>query len=282
MTPELPFYLRYQDAESSQDTTQEASFRCFPDLPPEMRHEIWRHAASSGEDSKGICILSLKKDSPDQYEPLVVYLPRPSSLSATNKEAREISSKCPPPTRAYDPATDILYVSRAAFFDFTSKVCKSVACPWVSKIKHLALCVSVSKGRLWLPRALEHMGSLETISVVYPRTSGRIESFEEVALPSDRSVSLRLLTDEEKAGLTIVTDHVYDPWGGGVYVGDDNTVGQHLLKIESELVRSCSPRTGVVAVPSLWDYGTMTLKLRYDARVFESSPYTDQSQVERH
>jgi hypothetical protein len=109
---------------------QTASFSRFQDLPPELRHEIWRLAALDPppryQQPHGICILDCDAESiRDLYAPtrLQAGRPRPKvhclrpntnpALFLVSTEAYEIVSSIPPHqfVRDYIPHRDIMYSS---------------------------------------------------------------------------------------------------------------------------------------------------------------------------
>lgn len=145
-------------------------FELFPQLPPEIRREIWRLAIPP---TKGVCIL------PPHYaaasnEEFTVRNPY-SPLTRTCTEAREICLENSPLTRDFHPETDILYVSGASFDNFC-RICHE---PWPARLRHIAIALPLSGERTAFypyrnPLPLEHLHELDKISIVYPKAVGTV------------------------------------------------------------------------------------------------------------
>lgn len=119
-------------------------FHLFPELPPEIRQEIWLQAQlEANEGAAGMCILGLKDQSmPDA--PLAY--PYSSPLRSTNSESRYIALSHDPSPRPFDPARDTLYVRKRAFSVFAYRAYYRRQSEWVGQIRHLALAVGVAYG----------------------------------------------------------------------------------------------------------------------------------------
>ncbi|KAK3335104.1 hypothetical protein B0T19DRAFT_405612 [Cercophora scortea] len=258
---------------------QTGDFAQFSRLPPDIRHEIWRAASSSPASTPGVCIFTIAKPEccgpnshrPAVHAPLVVHEPANPALLATSTEAYDIALRSKTPTRPYNPATDILYIPKDGFYNFMGDVCGRLGEPWVADIRHLALALPVADQGLWLPIALLRLASLQTLSIVYPAASGTFECHDDVPLPGDSSTPLRLLTEEERARLTIVADYEYETHGGTFPIRWRKNVDEHLTLVEGELVSNTLPNRRILneePVP-IWDGDAQRLVLRYQARVFE-------------
>lgn len=164
-------------------------FHLFPELPPEIRQEIWLQAQlEANEGAAGMCILGLKDQSmPDA--PLAY--PYSSPLRSTNSESRYIALSHDPSPRPFDPARDTLYVRKRAFSVFAYRAYYRRQSEWVGQIRHLALAVGVAYGGVNLRFMIKLMSSLETLSFVMPSASS-----------SDRGemIDVRAEVDPLKAG----------------------------------------------------------------------------------
>ncbi|KAK3693297.1 hypothetical protein B0T22DRAFT_37937 [Podospora appendiculata] len=258
---------------------QTGDFAQFSRLPSDIRHEIWRAASSSPAATPGVCIFTMAKPEhcgptshrPAVHAPLVVHEPVNPALLATSTEAYDIAQRSKTPTRAYNPATDILYIPKDGFYNFTGGVCGHLGEPWVADIRHLALALPVADQGLWLPIALLRLASLKTLSIVYPAASGTCGCHDDVLLPADSSTPLRQLTEEERADLTIVADYEYETHFGTFPIRWRKNADEHLTLVERELVMNTLPNRRILneePVP-IWDADARRLALRYQARVFE-------------
>jgi hypothetical protein len=139
----------------------------------------------------------------------------------------------------------------------------------VTQIKHLALCNSVSLTGLWLPNAMEYMLSLETLSIVYPRSSGNIDWFEEITLPSDPNATLRLLTEKEMAQVIVTANYIESTWAEDLEITWRDTAREHLERIERGLIHPFVNGYTSPVAPA-WNMETKKLNLIYQARIFQS------------
>jgi hypothetical protein len=174
--------------------------------------------------------------------------------------------------RDYRPATDILYIPTDAFEHFTSDVCGNCAEPWAAHVRHLALSLPKADYGLWLPIALQRLASLETLSLVYPASSGTFDCHDDVPLPTEKGTTLRMLTDEERAALIIKADYLYETHGGDIPIVWTKNANEHLKMVEANLVKNSGPQgwNPGAPLPPRWDKDAGRLDLRYEARVFES------------
>jgi len=253
-------------------------FPQFSRLPPDLRQEIWREASSFPSSAAGVCILrmaspavwTLAERPPRTHGPLVVHEPVNINLLATNTEAYDIALRSAGGTHEYDPARDILYLdSRTTFEYFVGVICGREPDPWTADVRHLAVALNMADRGLWLPNALTWLASLETLSIVYPAASGIFDCHATVPPPENPGALLHLLTKEERAGLTITANYLYETHGGDVPVVWTKKADEHLSMIEEHLVMYCAPDWRGGRCP-IWDGATKRLKLKYQARVFKS------------
>jgi len=137
-------------------------FKSFPRLPPELRWQIWQHAASSPPKRPGVCIAPK-----DLNQSLTVLETGSLGMLLASKEARKIALKfCV--TRKYDPITDILYTHQPRLWRCIHGDNKPPA--WVKDVRHLALPLTYLKLRRFRLMTADFK-SMERISVVYPNSS---------------------------------------------------------------------------------------------------------------
>ncbi|KAF4979154.1 hypothetical protein FZEAL_4582 [Fusarium zealandicum] len=177
-------------------------------LPLELRRKIWELSlwSSATLPDPGVYV-ARTSPKPELHAELNVQNPYSPSM-ATSRESRQISLENLPRVRDYNPATDILYVGTESFWDFC-QLCELET--WPSRIRHLALALMLSEMAHWLPMALKYMVMLETISVVYPQTSGEVDSHPEDVVPTRACKVLTKLADDRMDGaLRIDADYVLD------------------------------------------------------------------------
>lgn len=223
----------------------------------------------------GVCIFSNTRDSRlDDPSSLVVHELYNRALLARNTEAHDVALMYSGPTRAFDPEIDILCIPKNSFDYFTSTLCVSERrAPWVSNIRHLAIPLSVSDSGLALPLALLRLTSLTTISIVYPAPSGTFDCFQDMAVPAERGVAPRLLTEQELASITIEADYMYDTWAGAFPVRWTSNGVDYLKMVETTLNRACRPENSMNGeITSLWDHESRRLKIKYEGRCFKALP----------
>ena len=197
---------------------------------------------------------------------MVVHEPVNLNLLATNTEAHDISIQSGGGTREYDPARDVIYLgSWDTLQYFTSVCCGRAPEPWVADVRHLALSLDMSDSGLWLPIALCNLPLLETLSVVYPAASGTFDCHDTVPLPANPATALDLLTDEERAELTVNADYLYETHGSDIRIVWTKNADEHLKIVEDNLVRDADWRG---TRPPIWDHARGRLKLKYQAKVF--------------
>jgi hypothetical protein len=190
---------------------KKAHFPLFSRLPPELRHQIWRIAASSPPSSPTSQALILAPNASDSGQ--IVHEPHNPSLLATNTEARQVTLTTPRPTRPFNPAIDILYVPRQSLASFSAAVLRPWPWPDWASVHHLALPSTDLYRVLASPDFLRGLWRLRTLSVVYPASSGTVDYFQEVVVPEaekEGSVYLRLLNDDELAGITVQAEYMQE------------------------------------------------------------------------
>ncbi|KAK0616641.1 hypothetical protein B0T14DRAFT_497832 [Immersiella caudata] len=167
------------------------AFTRFPDLPAELRIEIWHCAATSKPTSaaKSVCIFpeirSLNPDhisyddEPKSEKPVVFEIGCPAML-LTSHEPRSAALQCGV-WRAYNPSIDILYVPPSRLHSFRTYLrCADryeayseprpsnwrTTTGWITSSSHLALRHR-EHGLEKLGSSLSALSSLQTISFVF-------------------------------------------------------------------------------------------------------------------
>lgn len=150
------------------------TFPAFSRFPADIRHEIWRTAATTPRANvPGVCILTFSQ--PGQHGPLVVHEPRNPLLLQVSTEAYAITASSPPPApRPFNPAIDTLYLGPSEFIYFTDHLIRrpSEEVPWFREIRHVALSLAVADRGLALPMTIMYLHKLASIAVVYPGVEG--------------------------------------------------------------------------------------------------------------
>ncbi|KAK3367524.1 hypothetical protein B0H63DRAFT_489356 [Podospora didyma] len=266
------------DTKSSQSRNKSPkssnTFAQFARLPADVRQEIWGIASSSPASTPGVCILELEDKEPYGCAPLVVHEPYNPALLATNTEAHDIASKSRPAPRDFDPAKgDILYIPDGNMCDrlqISAQYDKgSVAERCIGTIRHLAIPIALATSPYAVGRALRFLGSLETISVVYPQPPGpsgeKVNCFADVE--AEAGIPLRLLTADELADITVVADYTYQTWHSDLQIKWKMNGKEHLDSLAGNLNHEARPGNGQPD-PAMWDPKTKKLKLKYEGRVF--------------
>lgn len=269
-----------------------ATFQQFPQLPADIRQQIWSIAAASSSSSStpGICIFSETYDESMENNPnpphLPVHEPHNRVLLETNTEAHDIALMSPGPTREYDPDIDTLYITRDSFHHFTGNVCGYGGPEWVSRIRHLAIPFSLSESGSWLPIAMTRLASLKTLSLAFPAPAavagGTVDCFQEVVVPGEGEgegemasarLRLRVLTKGELEGITVKANYMYDTWAGAFPVVWEHNGREHLEGLEERLDQECAPEAREEGdVSPVWDAKGKRLGIRYEGCCFEVVP----------
>ncbi|KAK3985400.1 hypothetical protein QBC44DRAFT_404522 [Cladorrhinum sp. PSN332] len=251
-------------------------FTLFPNLPADVRQEIWRIAALEPPSSPAICHLSiLLRVNDDGLDldaspPRLVIQPAPNrALLATNTEAHDIALMSPRPPRDFNPATDVLYIDSPRTWD--TFLAKRRDLRWhetvvhcLRNVRHIALSMQCAALELWVPEQerpipLGELDLLTKISIVYPKPSefGSSTWWNDVTTPQG-DATLRLLTDAERAksrlsGLMVPS---------GLPMGVD----EHLGALEISLIKLCQShgerRHGGVSFSSTWHSYTCICRKR--------------------
>ena len=258
---------------TARDDTHNADtrFEQFSQLPVELRDIIWEMAAQE-TSTPAVCILTVTprtNETAAQHKPLMVHAPHNEDVAASCHRARDVALKLSPLTREYNPETDILYLDDEAFEYFTGELCGRCALPWASSVRHLAINLADAERGLHLPYAIAHMKDLETLAIVYPKTSGEVDCFARVPRPGKDGSFLRILTPWEMNALSVTADYVYDTWHSPIPVKWRLSAQGHVGYVETQLKQRCRPGNAN-PVPSLWDYKNARLHLTYRAMCFAS------------
>lgn len=207
------------------------SFKLFSQLPPEIRQHIWFLALPApGSD---ICTL------PETCRVLgrrkLTVRSHYSPLTKTCREARGVAESISPVVRDFNPDSDVLYVSKAAFENF----CRMCQERWTNRVRHIAIALPVVESGYWLPRNVGNCGSklplgrlpqLETISIVYPKATGTVDFLEDVPAPGRRGPILRKFSARGMRALKVTADY----WLDRDYpVKWEKDVKEHLRKVSS-------------------------------------------------
>jgi len=261
------------------------TFTVFPLLPADIRHHIWRIAASTPSSIPGVCILTLDPAKPPpvplrpvlvkRHLPLITYELRNPSLLLTNTEAYDITISTPQPTRDFNPSLDILYISGPldAFDYFTSDISlfHNGAVPWLSQVAHLAISLEDSDRGSRLPNALESLPSLKTLSIVYPGPEGEWEydchNAEAAALPHPDSPEWNLLVlrkmneEETREKCVIWADYLYETNYQDFQIQWEKTAHDHLAMTVDTLTSECRRKE-----LALWEDEEEKKKLKLEFR----------------
>lgn len=259
-------------ADSTKTSGTGASFEPFSQLPPDIRQEVWRAAASSPTFTPGVCFFTGTYKQPREEPRLIVHEAYNAALLQTNTEAHDIALMSAGPTRAYDPQRDILYITEDAFDCFTSQECGYNGPAWITGIHHLALPFSLPASGSYLRNAMARLSSLETLSIVYPSPPGTVNFNAVVELPADKSTPLRRMAEEELKGLTIEADYMYGTWMGDFPVRWTKSGLEHMESAEAGTDRECRPENAGDQLSPLWDHGAQRLGIRWEARCFQPLP----------
>lgn len=256
------------------DSSTVGTFERFSDLPPEIRHEVWRFAAleSSNTEASSVCIYeaSLDPKTRQPIRPLLVVRQVPLALRGTTNESRAVVGEV---QRAFRPAEDVLYVRAENWYSFTSWGIKyhGGSEPWAAELRHLAIPLPVANTGLCLPYALKSLPNLETVSIVFPRAiGGEMDIHEDTLLSESQKTRflLRTLTSEESENLVLRADYDEEDlirgWSRVQYM-------TNAKKHVSKCFEDCDSRTKGNLPKSYFDLRTGKLRLKYEAACFISS-----------
>lgn len=207
--------------------------------------------------------------------PLVVHERHNADLLATNTEAHDIALQTRGGSRAFDPDADILYISKANFPYFAGTFCaRQGAAPIAARIRHIAVGLAETwfegtwhRPLMSVAGALEQLPALETLSVVFPRPApgAPVGSVDDPELPA-AGTPLRRLTGEELYRVKIAVSGSSSSAAAAEW---QRSAAQHLAKVKAELDVEYNPGHLGGDTPPLWDWDSKSLRLRYQARVFE-------------
>ncbi|KAH6849598.1 hypothetical protein B0I37DRAFT_369384 [Chaetomium sp. MPI-CAGE-AT-0009] len=254
--------------------TAGVEFEPFGRLPPEIRRSVWSAAASLPTSTPGVCFFAERGKASREEPRLLVQEPRNKALLETNTEARDVALMSGGPTRTYDPDRDILYISedQIAFEHFVLNECGVNGPEWVTKIQHLAIAFSWTAWGLHISITMRRLHSLETLSIVWPDSSGTFDFKTSVELPADKSAPLRRLTEEELRGLTIEADFMRSTSTGDVRVQWSESGLENMKRVEKQLDVYCGLEEAGDRLSAVWDSGANRLRLRYEGRYFQPVP----------
>ncbi len=259
-------------AEEKEPATSSTSFEAFDQLPPDIRQEIWRAACSLPTSTPGVCFFTVAQWRPRREPDLIVHQPYNGNVLGTNTEAHDIALMSDRPTRPYNPDIDILYVTENAFYNFTSHECALEGPEWVTKIRHLAIGLSVSNSEPDIRYAMARLSSLETLSIVFQGPSGTFDFMTPIKLPGDKGTPLRRLTKEELGNVTVSAKYDYDAWAGSFPVRWTHSGPEHMDMVERVVNDTCHPKNAYHWLSPLWDEKAERVRIRYEARCFEPLP----------
>ncbi|KAJ4310789.1 hypothetical protein N0V84_010797 [Fusarium piperis] len=235
------------------------TFHPFLRLPLELRREIWKFALPLTCERPGVCVLSEGMTLREGISRLTVKEYH-SSLKAVSQEARETALENLPVRRDYNPQIDILYIGRDCFYAFCFR---SLIDDW-SLVKRIALALPVAETGLNMPFALVELPGLEELSVVYPKSTGTVDLFDDVRVPRVGPRKLRRFKQAEMSRLRIKADYMCETHGGDIPVVWEKNVREHLDFVMKELSQeTCSGR------PPCWDEGRKRLMLTMHPLCFD-------------
>lgn len=241
------------------DALPTPTFHPFPRLPLELRQEIWKFALPLTSEEPGVCVLSEGMTLKEGISRLTVKEYH-SSLEAVCREAREAALENLPVRRDYNPLIDILYIGRDCFYDFCSRARVD---DW-SLVKHIALALPVAETGLNMPFALFGLPGLERLSVVYPKSTGTVDLFDDVRVPRVCPRKLRTFTQTEMSCFMIKADYMY-----GTHVGDIPVVWEMNAREHLDFVMRELSRETFSGPPPCWDESKKRLRLTMDAMCFD-------------
>ncbi|RSL68916.1 hypothetical protein CEP54_002508 [Fusarium duplospermum] len=245
--------------DSTVGATPAQTFHPFPRLPFELRQEIWKHALPLTPEKPGVCLFTetitlwadIGKLTVEEYN---------SSLKLVCHEARQTAIKNLPVRRFYDPLTDILYFENDLFFPFTSRASTEA----LNRIKRIALGISVTEFGFSMSLGLFQLKGLEELSIVYPKSTGRADFFDEVYAPETGPRKLKRFTEDEMSNFVMRADFIYRDHGGDVPVRWIKNARMHLDYVRRELSRETHDGR-----PPCWDEEKQKLMLTMHALCFD-------------
>lgn len=235
------------------------TFHLFPRLPLELRQEIWKLALPLTSEKPGVCILSEGMAFLEGISSLTVK-EHHSSLKAVCQEARKTALETLPVRRDYNPLIDIIYIDHYSFSAFCSR---ATIDDW-SLVRHIALSLPLAVMGFNISLALFGLPGLEELSVVYPKSTGTVDLFDDVSVPETGPRKLRRFTQTEMSCFVIKADFIDETHGGDVPIVWEKDVRTHLDFVMTGLSQeTCS------SLLSCWDEERKRLMLTMHALCFE-------------
>jgi hypothetical protein len=219
-----------------------------------------------GMETKSVCVFQGKwdKEAGRAIElPLVVrQAPTPASADGTS-EAR-------PAERPFSPSEDVLYVKADDFRYFTQFGLKAGS--WASELTHLAIPLSQFQQGLLLPLSFRFMPKLQTLSFVFPKSSGQMDIHAAVKINrrQEAELLLRKLTEEEGNTIKLVADYSREDPIGVHRVKYDTTAKEHVER-SFEYIEQSTASNDPVHMPPYCDKQSRKLRLQYDLACFVGS-----------
>ncbi|RYO84294.1 hypothetical protein DL766_004310 [Monosporascus sp. MC13-8B] len=246
-------------------------FSLFSHLPPELRREIWETALESSSPDKEVCVFSCAEPELDGtlLEQLQVHQAC-SPLLWTCGESRDIALESWAARRAFDPDSDILYMGGDTFKTFIGKLCfpGNKIPQWVGRTRHFALDLRAARAGHLLPMSLENMHSLETISIVFPRSYGGMGVHAAAQVPhhGEKHVETRVLSTHETDAMSIEADYIFETYMGEHLVQWKKSATRYMQEFISGLRRDVALNTE--NLPACWDKENGQLLLKFEACCF--------------
>jgi hypothetical protein len=244
-------------------------FTLFPQLPTEIRLQIWHAYFENSPSSARFCMVTSGRTKAREFTPFSIARPSARPLLQACRESREVALEHP-----FDPKIDILYVSDKAFESWAHNFL--VPHSLSPHIRHLAITMGKwDKGR-WTTGPLQSMPELRTISVVFPESRGRFDHEDAVQYPpitgGGTNVVLRKLSSKEQNAIKVTADYRVSGWFDDLLPRNDPDAGrirwnktgaQYLEHVDEKI------RLQVRGDEPYWDAVKRELKLNFEARCLE-------------
>lgn len=234
------------------------TFHPFPRLPLELRQKIWKLALPLTSETPGVCILpgmafleGISDLTVKEYH---------SSLKAVCQEARKTALETLPVRRDFNPLIDIIYIDNFSFSAFSTR---APIDEW-SLVRHIALSLPLAAMSFNITMALFGLPALEELSVVYPKSTGSVDVFDDVSVSEMGPRKLRRFTQTEMSCFMIKADFINETHGGDVPIVWEKDARTHLDFVITQLSQEvCADQL------SFWDEERKRLMLTMHALCFE-------------
>ncbi|KAI2641128.1 hypothetical protein GGS21DRAFT_357900 [Xylaria nigripes] len=171
-------------------------FKCFPSLPPELRHMIWDTYVDSLRDVPELLIHEPSEFPPFENPTTIpkVYTAFPATMHV-NHEARVISQSrihlikvpaapCMVPVRPFRPEFDILYIPWEAWRSFFLLREFYYEDEWLTRLQHVAVDICVSTNLAVFFRQVQYLPALRTLRFILASEEGHASDNSMLILPT--------------------------------------------------------------------------------------------------